>query len=385
MLAGFFSKNKETTRDVKPEGRAMRVIAITNQKGGCGKTTTAINLAACLGELGKKVLLIDLDSQAHATVGLNIDNKKLHRTIFDVLTSSKKKPTELADIIVKGATNVDIAPASIKLATIEQLLAGVPGRDNLLHLKLQPLRERYDLAIIDCPPTIGVLTFNALRACREVIVPIEPSFFSLHGLGKLFETIEMFKDTLDHDISIKALPTIYDKRTCFAREVIKDLVDNHKIDTLKTFIGVNVKLKEAASYGVPISEYDKKSSGYRDYLALAREVIDLEVLKPANTFAALGFENPLEYPVKTNKGVIFAYRDHDAQNVRITGDFNNWSVEGEELNKMGNTGFFRKEISLTPGRYRYKLIVDDEWIRDPSNPRIITSPMGDLSFFEFAE
>ena len=383
MLTNFFKAKKSSGQKTVSRKKPIRVIAITNQKGGCGKTTTAINLAACLGELGQKVLLIDLDPQAHATIGLNINNNKLERTIFDVLTSNKHYPVDLDDVTIEGTTNVDVAPANIKLSTIEQLLAGIPGRDNILYLKLQALSRDYDLVIIDCPPNIGVLTFNALRACSEVIVPVEPSFFSMHGLGKLFETIELFKDTLDHEITIRVLPTIFDKRTRFAQEVVKELGEKNNLNVFSSAIHVNVKLKEAASKGLPITVYDRKASGFRDYMVLAEEVVTLEVFNELRKTSHQQPEQGNEYPINTNRGVIFAYRNEDAGSVRVTGDFNDWCAEGEELQRMAGTGFFRGEVKLTPGRYRYKLIVDNEWIKDPNNSNIIKSPMGDLSFFEY--
>lgn len=262
----------------------MRIVAIANQKGGCGKTTTAINLSASLAEENRRVLLIDMDPQGHASVGLNIRAEELKKTMFDLLVSDRHNPVSLDEILIHVSENLDIAPSNITLSAVEQVLSGIPGRDNKLLMKINSMKNSYDYIIIDCPPNIGILTFNALRACRETIVPIEASFFSLHGLGKLFETIELFKETLNHQIFIRSLPTIYDKRTKFSKEVLDEIQKYFKENTLKTIINVNVKLKEAASYGIPVNKYDRHCSGHYDYSNLAEEIIAMEELKFLNYY-----------------------------------------------------------------------------------------------------
>ena len=250
----------------------MRIISIANQKGGCAKTTTAINLSACLAESGKTVLLIDLDPQAHASVGLNIETPKLENTIYDVLTGH----VALEDVIIKISENFDLAPSDIVLSAAELELAGVIGRENELSTSIKKMNRRYDYIIIDCPPSLGLLTFNALKASKEVFITIETSFFALHGVGKLLQTLKLLEEKLNHHMSYYALATMHDKRTNLAREVLEEIKNYFKERTFKSVIAMNIKLREATSHGVPITKYSPQSQGAEDYMTLAKEVIGLE-------------------------------------------------------------------------------------------------------------
>ncbi len=250
----------------------MRVIAIANQKGGCAKTTTSINLSACLANKGKKVMLIDLDPQAHASVGLNIETPKLENTIYDVLT----RDVDIKDILIPVSENFFLAPSDIMLSAAELELAGVIGRENELFTRLKKLERSYDYIIIDCPPSLGLLTFNALKACREVIITIETSFFALHGVGKLLETMKLLENKLNHSLIYRALATMYDKRTNLAKEVLEEIKNYFKDRTFKSVISTNVKLRESTSHGLPIIKYAPQSQGAKDYDNLADEVISFE-------------------------------------------------------------------------------------------------------------
>ena len=173
----------------------MRTIAIINQKGGCGKTTTSINLAACLARLGQKTLLVDMDPQGHCGVGLAVPEEQIERTIYDALLEEKDaRVSKVSEVVWQIASEFDLAPSNIKLAWFEQLFAGRQGREDRLTRALDQVRETYQWVILDCPPSVGLLTFNALRACDEVIVPVETGFFSLHGLTKMMETLEVLRD-----------------------------------------------------------------------------------------------------------------------------------------------------------------------------------------------
>src|SRR5512146_270299 len=173
----------------------MRTIAIINQKGGCGKTTTSINLAACLARRGHKTLLIDMDPQGHCGVGLAVPEDQIERTIYNALIEpSDGKASCISEIVWQIASDFDLAPSDIRLAAFEQVFAGRPGREDRLIQALARVKETYSWCIIDCPPSVGLLTFNALRACDEVIVPVETGFFSLHGLTKMMETLELMKE-----------------------------------------------------------------------------------------------------------------------------------------------------------------------------------------------
>jgi chromosome partitioning protein len=252
----------------------MRTIAIINQKGGCGKTTTGINLAACLARLGQKTLLVDMDPQGHCGVGLAVPEDQIERTIYDTLIdASDGKVAKLSEVVWQIASDFDLAPSNIKLAAFEQIFAGRPGREDRLLRALDSVRQTYDWVVIDCPPSVGLLTFNALRACDEVLVPVETGFFSLHGLAKVMETLELLKERVNRDVLIRVLPTLYDTRTKLAREVLQELRAKFRDYLMESVVNFNTKLKEAASFGQPITEYDPGSRGYKDFVNLARELM----------------------------------------------------------------------------------------------------------------
>jgi chromosome partitioning protein len=252
----------------------MRTIAIINQKGGCGKTTTSINLAACLARLGQKTLLVDMDPQGHCAVGLAVPEEQIERTVLDALIEDRDgTPIKLPDTVWQIASEYDLSPSNIKLAAFEQMFAGRPGREDRLKNALAAAADIYRWCIIDCPPSVGLLTFNALRACQEVIVPVETGYFSLHGLAKMMQTLEVLREKVGKDILIRVLPTLYDTRTKLAREVLSELRNKFKEYLMESTVNFNTKLKEAASFGQPITEYDPGSRGYKDFLNLARELM----------------------------------------------------------------------------------------------------------------
>ncbi len=252
----------------------MRSIAIINQKGGCGKTTTSINLAACLARLGHKTLLMDLDPQGHCGVGLAVPEEQIERTTYDVLIDEcDGHPAKVNEVVWQIASDFDLCPSSIKLAAFEQVFAGRPGRDERLRHALESVSSQYEWCIIDCPPSVGLLTFNALRAADEVLVPVETGFFSLHGLSKMMETLELLKEQCNSEVRVRVLPTLYDTRTKLAREVLQELRAKFRDSLMQSTINFNTKLKEAASFGQPITEYDPGSRGYKDFVNLARELM----------------------------------------------------------------------------------------------------------------
>ncbi len=196
----------------------MRVIAVANQKGGCGKTTTAISLSTSLAGRGNKVLLVDCDPQAHATIGLNVSPSDLEKSLYHVLTPTNNGALGIEDVVQYVKENFDLAPSSVILSALEQDLAGIQGRENRLLEAIQALRGPYDYVLIDCPPSVGLLCINALRACDEVIIPIDMSLFSLRGVAKLVEIILLIKDKLGHEIRPRALITMYDHRTRYSNK-----------------------------------------------------------------------------------------------------------------------------------------------------------------------
>ncbi len=256
----------------------MRIIASANQKGGCGKTTTAINLSSSLSIRGKRVLLIDFDPQAHATIGLNIKPSDLEKSIYDVITPKKNGFLGIGDILIAIKDNFDLAPSSLILTAVEQELSGIEGRENRLFEAIQELKEEYDYdyIVIDCPPSIGHLCFNALRACDEVIIPIDMSLFSLRGVAKLIEIITLLKDKVGHDVKSRALITMYDRRTRYSRVVLEKVKAEFGDNVFDTVIRYNIRLRETADCGLPVGDYDKNAIGHADYENLAEEIVNLE-------------------------------------------------------------------------------------------------------------
>jgi chromosome partitioning protein len=250
----------------------MRIIAVANQKGGCGKTTTAINLAYSLSIRGKKVLLVDSDPQAHATMGLKIKPSDLERSLYDVLTPKDGHSSGIASIIMPINENLHLAPSGIILSAVEQELAGVDGREERLQQTLQGISDQYAYCIIDCPPSVGLLCFNALRASSEVIIPIDMSLFSLRGIAKLLELTMMLKEELGHSITARALITMYDRRTKYSQRVLEKVREEFGGNAFNTIIRYNIRLRETVDYGLPVGLFDKRSNGHMDYEQLAEEL-----------------------------------------------------------------------------------------------------------------
>lgn len=250
-----------------------RVIGIANQKGGVGKTTTAINLAACLAEKGKKVLLIDLDPQGNATSGFGLERGQIENTVYQLLISDD---LSIKDCIQKNVQeNVDVLPSDVNLSGAEIELIGIKRKEFVLKKKLEPIREDYDFVIIDCPPSLNMLTVNALTTADSVLVPIQCEYYALEGLSLLLHTISLVKKRLNASLEVEGVVfTMYDSRTNLSLQVVENVKDNLKQNVYKTIIPRNVRLAEAPSHGLPINKYDPKSAGAEGYRSLAQEVID---------------------------------------------------------------------------------------------------------------
>ena len=263
----------------------MRTIAVVNQKGGCGKTTVSINLASALAEAGQRVLLVDMDSQSHCAVGLAVPEEQIEQSIYDVLISrSRNEPIKLTEILWQISDRLELAPASIDLSAFEQQMVGISERECCLKEALDDIKDNYDYTIIDCPPAVGLLTFNALRAANEVIVPVETGYFALHGLSKQLETLSILSRRCSQQVNVRVLASMYDIRTKMAREILADLRSRFGDKMLNTIVSFNTKIKEASSFGQPISEYDPASKGRKDFSALAEEILGAQTKQQRNEF-----------------------------------------------------------------------------------------------------
>ena len=405
----------------------MRIISIANQKGGCGKTTTAINLASALGQNGKRVLLIDLDPQAHASLGLDIESQD---SLYNVISNLTPRKLKLDNIIRRVEDTFDIVPSNILVGTLEQELADEIGRELKLKEIIDPVCDRYDYILIDCAPSLGILTVNALRISDELIIPVETSRFSMQGVMHLTDIVNLVRDRLDHEVKTRILVTMFDSRLRHSFSMLDVFKQTFAEKIYDTIVHVNVKLKEAAVNGKSVSSFDKYCRGSKDYYSLAKEIISLEsapakeetsistaAVEEAFKSASFGESSSRESSKSSSKEkseekkptkesteeipltpvseklqevvkaeardlyeIAFSISAPGAKSVYVTGSFNDWSLDDTcRLKDLDGEGSWETKISLKPGTYKYQFIVDGVWQEDPNNAQKERNSFGDIN------
>jgi len=348
----------------------MKIISIANQKGGCGKTTTAINLASTLAVNAQKTLLIDLDPQAHATLGLNVDDQN---SLYNCISKLTPRKLNINGIIKEVSKNFDIVPSNVLVGTLEQELADEIGRELKLTEVINEIKGLYDYILIDCPPSLGFLTVNAIRASDEIIIPVETSRFSIQGVDHLMDIAHLIRERLNHPVQAKVLITMFDSRLRHSFTMLGKIKEKFTGMLFDTIVHINVKLKEAAVMGEAVIKYDKYCRGAKDYMSLAREILFV-AYEPSERMQELIQKETGEFLGCT----AFVLKAPRAKSVYVTGSFNDWSLD-ENCRMSNSEGVWTLKVNLKPGTYKYQFIVDGKWQEDPANTSLERNSFGDIN------
>jgi len=357
----------------------MKILAVANQKGGCGKTTTAVSLAASFAQKGKKILLADLDPQSHASLSVGAFKVEPADSTFTLFTAETEKQKKITDIVIKIEQNLDLLPSHIILSTTEHELKEREDGLLILNKAINRADLNYDYMIIDCPPNLGFLTFNALRAANEVLIPVETSTFSVMGVGKLISMVELIKIKLHHAPHTRGLVIMYDEYSEFAQKMLGKIKYIFKDKLLNTTISYDTALRESQEKSMHIFKHDPASRAAHDYTALADEILSLdEGASAENIYQEMRKILHGVYGNIYSKEKNFKFYAPNAKEVFVVGDFNNWKMDDSSRLALDETGDWRKSFYLLPGRYRYKFVADGLWFWDPQNPEKEPNPYGDF-------
>ena len=357
----------------------MNVIAITNQKGGCGKTTFAINLAACLGRKGLRVLLIDMDAQGHCALGLGVKPDETWSSLYEVFMGD----LALSNVIVPSvAQGVDLVPGLPELAFIEQRLAFRQDPETELFKQLAMLSGRYDYAVLDSHLALGILAFNAIRAANQVLIPIELSSFALDGIVRVREAVTQLCERHGGRVEIRIVPSRVNTRTRLANRLLADLQRDLADELLPVIVRDSVRVREAAGAGRPVIDFAPKSPVAEDFLLLTElltgEIETAAQEKPAPAVSApripgLTYSESVGYAGE--RRVVLSYHHFQGQDLQIAGDFNDWIPDHRVETRTFN-GTVQKVLKIPPGAYQYRVIIDGEWQEDPVNPVRVPNALG---------
>jgi chromosome partitioning protein len=367
----------------------MNIMAIANQKGGCGKTTTTINLAAELGRQEKQVLVIDMDPQGHASLGLGVSDRDLPG-LYEVFSDEENFYDIVTSDVCEG---VDLVPANLSLTMLESLLDNQPGRERQLLEQLERFGGLYDYILIDCPPSLGLLSINALRAAHQVLVPVEASCYALEGIRQLLDIVDLLKEKYHIDLPVKVLPTMFDIHTRFAQTVLSQIREQLPVGISGVRIRHTVRAREAAWFGKTLPEYAPDCTAAADYRQLAKELMNAisqpQVIHidsaPCTYTAPLATDTIAEdMTMKVNaeqarrQMVVLTFDDIDCSRLQIAGDFNDW-IPDRDIETRNINGHWQKVFTAEPGVYEYRLVIDGKWQADPTNPAEIPNELGGIN------